>query len=165
MGRGCSTPVSTTHNGHLTAESSTLVFGVDGVERQEKASLAPLFIWAGALFESQQHAMHWPEKHPSLYNMQVFVHKEDGCQVCGIEGFRQGKSLSHYQYLKPQCKDTSITTTLHFLNSRFSLLRLGIIENFSISMLLQPKFSISKCYSFWYLCLGCINIFKSFFFI
>lgn len=50
----------TADNGHLTAESSTLVFDADAVERQEKASLAPLFNWAGALLESQQHAMHWP---------------------------------------------------------------------------------------------------------
>lgn len=48
----------TADNGYLTAESSNLVLDADGVERQEKASLASLFNWAGALFESQQHAMH-----------------------------------------------------------------------------------------------------------
>lgn len=42
--KACSTPVSTADNGHLIAESSNLVFGVDGVERQEQAFLAPLFI-------------------------------------------------------------------------------------------------------------------------
>ena len=34
----------------------------------------------------------------------MFVCEGDGCQVCGAEGFRQGKSLSHCQHLKPQCQ-------------------------------------------------------------
>lgn len=31
----------------------------------------------------------------------------DGCQVCEVGGFRQGKSLSHCQHLKPQCQNTN----------------------------------------------------------
>lgn len=66
----------TAQNGQPPAELSTLVFGVDGVERQEKASLTPLFIWS--LFESQ------PSTQP------VGVAKKTGVK----QGFEQ----VHYHY-------------------------------------------------------------------
>lgn len=80
-----STVVSMPDNGLLTAESSTSAFG-----RQEKASSAPLFIWEGALFESQQHEMHWPEERPSLHNVFVFMCKHEGQVRSGVWVFRRG---------------------------------------------------------------------------
>lgn len=98
-------PVSSADNGRLIAESSTSVLDADGVEGQEKASLAPLFKWAEALFESQQHATNPLQGQPSVRN----VRKGGRCQVCvvvlwcGLGGgrvaLRQGKSLSRCQDL------------------------------------------------------------------
>ena len=79
-------------NGPLTAESSTSAFG-----RQAKACSAPLFIWEGALLESQQHEMHWPEEQPLLHDVRVFMCKDEGQVRSGLWVFRKG---SHYLTVK-----------------------------------------------------------------
>lgn len=93
MGRACSTPVSTTHNGQ--PYSWVVNLGVWSWWRGatgESLFGSIIYLGRGSL-ESQQHAMHWPEKHQSRHNVRMLVCKQDGCQVCGVEGFRQG---SHY---------------------------------------------------------------------
>lgn len=83
-------PVSAADNGRLTAESSTSVLDADGVEGQEKGSLAPLFKWAEALFESQQHATNRLQGQPSLRNMRGGGGIGGRCQVWGVEWWSGG---------------------------------------------------------------------------
>lgn len=97
-------PVSAADNGRLTAESSTSALDADGVEGQEKASLAPLFKWAEALFESQQHATNQLQGQPSRRDVRGGRGElGDGvrCVVWsgGVGVLRQGKSLSRCQDL------------------------------------------------------------------
>lgn len=94
-------PVSAADNGRLTAESSTSVLDADGVEGQEKASLAPLFKWAEALFESQQHATNRLQGQPSVHNVRKGVAVSGVC--CGVEWGEKGwhsDKVSHYLAVK-----------------------------------------------------------------
>lgn len=93
-------PVSAADNGRLAAESSTSALDADGVEEHQRASLAPLFKWAEALFESQQHATNRLQGQPSVRN----VRKGTVSGVCCGEEWGEGgwhsDKVSHYLAVK-----------------------------------------------------------------